>query len=88
MNTLTNFLDELLEEPNSEINLQQAEEWSDFDFVDRFFGSNRDGLLTQRVMEEGECKLFKEEKKYGACTFVDVHPDIKTFMEPYIPKGL
>ena len=44
--------------------------------------------MTQKMMEEGECKLFKEEKNYGACTFVDVHPDIKTFMEPYIPKGL
>ena len=54
----------------------------------RTYGSNRDGLMTQRKMEEGECKLFKEEKNYGACTFADVHPDIKTFMEPYIPKGL
>ena len=44
MNNLRNFLDELLEEPNTAINLHQAEEWSDFDFVDRFFGSNRDGF--------------------------------------------
>ena len=44
MNTVKHFLDELLEEPNSSIDLHQASEWSDFDFVDRFFGSNRDGF--------------------------------------------
>ena len=36
MNTVKHFLDELLEEPNSSIDLHQASEWSDFDFVDRF----------------------------------------------------
>ena len=54
----------------------------------RTYGSNRDGLLTQRVFAEGECKLFKEEIKFGACRFYDVDPDIATFMKPYIPKGL
>ena len=44
MNQLKNFLDELIEEPNQSINLHQTDEWSDYEFVDRFFESSRDGF--------------------------------------------
>ena len=54
----------------------------------RAYGSNSDGLLTSRKFEEGECKLFKEEIRYGACKIFDADPDVATFMKPYIPKGL
>ena len=54
----------------------------------RTYGSNSDGLLTSRKFEEGECKLFEEKRKYGACKIFPADPDVKTFLEPYIPKGL
>ena len=54
----------------------------------RTYGSNSDGLLTSREFEEGECKLFKEQTRYGACKIFDADPDVATFMKPYIPKGL
>tara|TARA_B110000879_G_C10940569_1_gene419686 strand:- start:88 stop:684 length:597 start_codon:yes stop_codon:yes gene_type:complete len=52
------------------------------------YGSNKDGLLTSRAIGDGECKIFKEEVKYGACTFEDAEPDIKTFLAPYRPDSL
>ena len=54
----------------------------------RTYGSNSDGFLTSRKFEEGECKLFKEEIRFGACKISDADPDVATFMKPYIPKGL
>ncbi len=44
MNQVKSFLDELLEEPHPLINLDQAQEWNDCEFVDRFFDSSRDGF--------------------------------------------
>ena len=46
----------------------------------------RDGFRS--IGSGGECKLFIEIESQGACRFLDAHPDVDKFLEPYKPKKL
>lgn len=56
--------------------------------VTTYVASSTEGDGGQPIGDGDECKLFYEQKEYGACKFIDVPSDVSAFLEPFQPKSL